>query len=231
MSLAFATVRILVDTFQAIAVTGLAVLPGALYTWSFEREVGNWGVSLSDRLLRFVGFSAMFHAVFALPEYLVWSRYLHQAVDGSSRFRNLIWEGAPLPWWLVLVPIAYVGLPMLAGFVTARGATRGARWTRFLVGPNPAPRAWDQLFWPNPSLTVRARLKNEIWIGGMFGAKSYAAGYPETQDLLLEDTYAMEPDGSFSQDEAGSPVSLGSGILIGWEDIRFLEVFPHMGES
>jgi hypothetical protein len=34
------------ETFQAIAVTVLAVLPGALYTWSFEREVGNWGVGL-----------------------------------------------------------------------------------------------------------------------------------------------------------------------------------------
>jgi hypothetical protein len=214
------------DTFQAIVVTGLAVLPGALYTWSFEREVGNWGVSLSDRLLRFVGFSSMFHALFSVPEFLVWSRYLHRPVDGSSGFRNLLWEGAALPAWLALVPIAYVGIPMIAGFMTARGTRRGARWPRFLIGRNPAPRAWDRLFWQDPAFLVRAQLRNESWVGGLFSADSYASGYPEPQDLLLEETYGMELDGSFSEGEDGDLVRLGSGILLSWEDVHFLEVFP-----
>jgi len=29
---------VVVDTFQAVAVFVLAVLPGALYTWAYERE-------------------------------------------------------------------------------------------------------------------------------------------------------------------------------------------------
>lgn len=50
------------DTFQAIAVFAVALLAGALYVWAFERQAGRWGIGLSDRLLRFVGGSVLFHA-------------------------------------------------------------------------------------------------------------------------------------------------------------------------
>ena len=43
------------NTFQALAVLLVALLPGALYVWSFERQAGRWGIGLSDRVLRFVG--------------------------------------------------------------------------------------------------------------------------------------------------------------------------------
>ncbi len=81
------------DTFEALAITTLAVLPGALFTWSFEREVGNWGAGLADRVYRFVGFSAMFHAVFAYPEYLLWTNYLHVADADGQGFHNAFSEG------------------------------------------------------------------------------------------------------------------------------------------
>jgi hypothetical protein len=217
------------DTFQAVAVTLLAVLPGALYTWSFEREVGNWGVSLSDRVLRFVGFSALFHAVLLFPEYLIWSHYIHKPTSTGS-YRNLVATGDELPWWLFLAPIVYVGVPMAVGFFTARGVFQGRRWPRLLVGPNPQPRAWDRLFWSSPAFLVRLRLKNDSWVGGLFGANSYAAGYPEPQDLLLETTYRMDGDGAFAQGSDGGLQDLGSGILVAWEDVHFLEVFQ-LGET
>jgi hypothetical protein len=40
-------------TLQALGVFLLALLPGAIYIWSFERVVGRWGIGLSDRVLRF----------------------------------------------------------------------------------------------------------------------------------------------------------------------------------
>jgi hypothetical protein len=222
-----------VDTFQAIAVTVLAVLPGGLYTWSFEREVGNWGVSLSDRILRFVGFSALFHAVFDYPEYLIWSHYIHRvtSLGGAARFENAVTDGGSLPWWLFFVPILYVALPMLAGYMTARSALARMPWTRFLVGPNPQPRAWDRLFSSTPSFVVRLRLTSETWLGGLFGAESYASGYPEPQDLLLETTYQMETDGSFAADAHGDFIDLESALLVSWEDVHFLEVFAPVPED
>lgn len=34
-----------VTTFEAIAVALVALLPGGLYVWGFERQVGNWGTA------------------------------------------------------------------------------------------------------------------------------------------------------------------------------------------
>ena len=52
------------DTFQALGVLVLALLPGALYVWSFEQLAGAWGIKLADRLLRFIGVSAVLHVTF-----------------------------------------------------------------------------------------------------------------------------------------------------------------------
>ncbi len=41
----------------------------------------------------------------------------------------------------------------------------------------------------------------------------------------------MEPDGSFAEGESGELVELGSGILVAWEDVEFLEVFPAAAEG
>jgi hypothetical protein len=37
--------RNMVNSFQAVAVLLLALLPGARYVWGFEREAGQWGIS------------------------------------------------------------------------------------------------------------------------------------------------------------------------------------------
>ena len=60
-------------SFQAAAVLAIELLPGAMYIWSFERQAGRWGIGLSDRVLRFVGASAIFHAFFAPASYWFWS--------------------------------------------------------------------------------------------------------------------------------------------------------------
>lgn len=216
------------DTLQALLITFIAVLPGALYTWAFEREVGRWGIGLSDRVLRFVGTSGLLLAAYAYPLYLLWTHYLHARVvtEEGVVFRNLVAEGASIPWWLFLVPVTYVGLPLALGTFGALAVNRG--WTRIarvVAGRDPAPRAWDFLFSPRPAGLVRARLKGtDGWVGGLFGGDSYAAGYPESpQDIYLERTYVVEADGSFARDAQGNPQELGSGILVRADDILHLE--------
>jgi hypothetical protein len=111
----------MLDTVTAFGVSLLAVLPGGLYIWSFERVVGRWGIGLSDRLLRLVATSAVFLSVLAYPAYLLWSEYLHQksVMDGKPIFVNRIAEGESLPWWLYVLPVADVALPFVPG--TSRG--------------------------------------------------------------------------------------------------------------
>lgn len=170
------------------------------------------------------------HVVFLYAWYEIWRSYLHVGEiqpDGSVLYRNLIWEGATVPWWLWLVPVAYVGLPLALGTFAGSSVHRRPFASRVLVGKDPAPRAWDYLFSPRPSGVVRIRFKAGGYIGGRFGKRSYAAGYPEEpQDLYLERTYAMRDDGAFVEgDDKGGYHEIGSGALIRWDEIEFLEFF------
>ena len=223
------------DTVEAFGVFLLAILPGALYVWSFERVVGRWGIGLADRLFRFAAASAVFLAIFAAPLYYLRAEFVHhRVVDADDRihFVNRVSDGEDLPWWLFAVPLAYVFIPAVAGTGVGHAvAAKSARWKsvgRVLVGRDPAPRAWDFLFSSRPSAVLRIKLKDGgAWLGGFFGESSYAAGYPEEpQDLFLEETYAMnQEDGSFVRDGQGRPVKLGSAVLLRWDEVLLVEVF------
>jgi hypothetical protein len=207
------------DSLQGVVVVAVAMLPGALYTWGFERIVGSWGAGLSDRLLRFVGVSAGFHVLWAPAELWIWDRYIR-----SGRL-----EAGDVPFGLWFVILAYFIVPLAAGTIVGRGTRRRRGWATWFTGPSPAPRAWDQLFSPGPDGWIRLRLRTGGWIGGAYsrhpsgGIGSYAAGYPDPQDLLLGDTAEVDPDsGEFLLDADGDPRMTGSAILIRWDQVEYL---------
>ena len=218
------------ETIETLAALVIAVLPGALHVWAVEREVGRWGVGLSDRLLRFIGTTALYQAVFAFPVYLVWTRVLHDQVstDGDGAFVNHLASGTA-PGWFWLVPVGYVALPILVGTLAAFSVNRWPRLSRILLGRNPAPTSWETLFTRQRGGIIRGRLKSDgRWVGGFFGPESYAAGYgEEPQDLLIERAYHLLDDGSFAEGESeGGYVELGSALLVRWEELDQLEFFP-----
>jgi hypothetical protein len=205
------------DTFQAVAVAAIALLPGALYVWAFERQAGRWGIGLSDRLLRFVGGSALFHAAAAPLTYWVWT---DQAPSARA--------SEPLTWWLWLLVLAYVGAPSVLGTVVGRGVRAEKPWTTWFTGPDPAPRGWDHLFGQKADGWVRLRMKSGGWLGGAFadanGRRSYAAGYPEPQDLYLAAAVELDQEtGAFVVDDDGNVPLLEGGLLVRWEEVEHLE--------
>lgn len=207
------------ETFEAIAVAVVAMLPGALYVWGFERQVGNWGIGLSDRLFRFFGTSALFHALIAPITYWLWATYVRSGEVGTGR---------PLPLWLWAIVLGYVAVPFLAGSRVGVGTRNGESWARVFTGPDPAPRAWDYFFASRPDGWVRLRLKSGVWIGGAYapsdgGLQSYAAGYPEPQDLFLAETVEVDPDTGEFLLVNGAPVFRETSLLIRWDEIEFLE--------
>lgn len=213
----------MINTLEALGVAVLALLPGALYTWSFEREVGAWGATFADRLFRFVGASAVFHAAMAWPSHLIYSNFVH-----SGR----IARGEALPAWMWFVPVGFVIVPILLGSFVGNSTYRRRRWTRFLVGRSPAPRAWDHLF-AAPDLTgwvIVHRKGDKSALAGTWAAshdgrrRSYAAGYPETQDLFLIDTVECDPGtGQILIDTEGAVQFRGISVLIRWDEIEYLE--------
>lgn len=215
----------MVDTFQAVAVVVIAVLPGALYTWAYEREDGAWEVALSDRLARFTGVSAVF-SVFTAP--LIYALYVQYRDHWTAG------DDVRVPVWTWFVYGSYVFVPALLGTLVGRAARHRWRWSRFFTGPSPAPRGWDALF-RSPALTgwLRLRLKDGVWIVGVWadpaddgGARpgSYAAGYPHTQDLYMVDTCEADPKtGDFYTDQDGNPLLRGIGVLVNWDQVTYAE--------
>jgi uncharacterized protein DUF6338 len=72
-----------VDTFEALAVLVLVVLPGASYLFTFERVAGAFGHNLADRIIRFITASAVLQALFAGPTYFLYQKFSERAVHGQ----------------------------------------------------------------------------------------------------------------------------------------------------
>jgi Family of unknown function (DUF6338) len=189
------------ETFQALVVTILAVLPGAVFVWAFEGRVGRWHTgkqaSFSDRVLRFVGSSAAFFAVYAYPAWLLWTHYFHYRVGKgpNARYQSVFTTNFHLPGWFFLLPLAYFLFPFVLGFTLgaiarrrlenrslhhAVGETPGGgavrmidNITNFVVGDQKPPRAWDYVFLrpAPPRVVVRIKLKgtDPNGIGGWVG--------------------------------------------------------------
>lgn len=207
------------ETFQALAVLTVALLPGALYVWAFERLAGAWEVRFSDRLLRFLGVSALLHAAFAPLSYWLWIEFVRSGRLAASDVSIGLWA----------VPLGYVAVPILAGSLVGGGTRKQARWAKLFTGPQPAPRAWDHLFASRPDGWIRLRLKSGVWLGGAYATlsakrRSYASGFPEDQDLFLVEGAQVDPEtGEFAFDEDGKPIMRLSGILIRWSEVEYLE--------
>jgi hypothetical protein len=212
-----------VSTFQALAVAVIAVLPGASYTFAYERIVGAFGVSLSDRLVRFAAASAIFHALLSGPEYLL---YREMITNGRLARAEVS------PWAFQALAVVYVFLPTAAGSTLGFGRQHGWRWVTWLTGTSPEPRAWDYL-WRRQGVTyvLRLKLKSGTWLGGFFGnipgsPTSYAAGYPEEQDIFLGLQVLIDAvSGEFVRTAAGEvqPVPGGSGLLIRWSEVEYID--------
>jgi hypothetical protein len=219
------------ETVQAVVVLFVVVLPGALYTWAFEREQGHWGIGLSDRLLRFIGVSVVFQLLFAAPLYLSDSVYAHHRIllGGSDYIEGLL--RAEDAQRIYAVAVTYVGIPIVAGIAAAAAVRSERPWlttlARAVVGRDPAPRGWDFVFSPRPAALIRGRLREtRVWVGGLFGADSYASGYPEEpQDIYLEAAYRMSENGEFEKDANDQPIPVGSGLLVRWSELESIEIF------
>lgn len=205
-------------TFEAVIAALVAVLPGALAVWGFERISGRWAIGLSDRLLRFLGISAVLHALAAPITYTLWREYFS---DGARTGVE------PLPLWLWAVALGYVVVPLALGSGLAWAGDNEASWTKWAVGNNPAPTAWDAVFSSQPTgAYVLMKLKSGRWVGGQFVEGSYVGGYPEPADIyLLRELKVDQSAEDFAVDAGGNHIQQGSyGLLVRWEEIEFLEV-------
>lgn len=218
----------MISTFQALFVAILAVLPGSLYTFALVNNGYGWAWRKDDaanQLIRFLGVSAAFHALFAPATYIAYRKIVtdHDITSGHVS----LW------WWPVL--LAYVAIPYGWGALTVRSrkwtqptANWYWRWLVRLVSlftgsSSPEPRAWDHVFSSASSGWIRLKLTNGDWKAGMWAQPSTASGYGEEQDLYLAEQVQLDDAGNFSVDEQAQPRLIGAGLLIRWSEVSFLE--------
>jgi uncharacterized protein DUF6338 len=210
-----------IDTFEALAVVGLAILPGASYTFTFERVAGSFGQNLADRVIRFIVASAVLQALFSGPTYLLYQKYV---LSGQAGRGQLEW------YWVWIASAAYVLLPAGLGLLVGWGRVHRKRWALRLTGPDLEPRAWDQM-WNRPvTALVRIKLKSGRWIGGIFertaaGKKAYAGGYPHDGDLYLTRLLEVNPEtGEYVKQKDETHTVVDRGLLIRWAEVEYLDI-------
>ena len=217
-------------TWTALLVLVAAVLPGAMFTYGFERRAGAFGVTLADRVLRFVAVSLLIDLLLAWPAYLLYRSGAAPPPWTAGRFA-VAWAAVGV---LLLTPAAAGGL---VGELYATRAARAGRRRRLLpaatearlldllVGRARAPRAWDHFLAQRPEAYLRVRTTDGRWLGGRFGAASRAATFPHDPDLYIEEAWPIADDGTFGDAPLGYPVYIASGT------IAYLEVVPGTPEE
>ena len=201
----------------AAALVLVALLPGAMFSWSFERWAGRFGIGLKDRALRFMGLSAVLLSLAAGPMYWVYANY---------------WEALaarePLPRWFWGLPILYISAPLVMGSLSGYAWKKNWPGARFIIGRDRAPRAWDHLFLDRSAAGIRCKLKSGTWIAGIYAEtdtdRPFASEYPEQQDLYLPVTLGIDPDtGRILTNDSSEPLILDPGVLVRWEELELLE--------
>jgi hypothetical protein len=222
------------DTVIGVLVLVVAVLPGLVYTITFERQASGFGVTLADRTLRFVAVSVIFHVLAGWLEYWVYRVTLADRGPILSGEFALLWLGVVL---LVAIP-ALVGTVIGGLYKTRRSRTgwslirrrlpanREQRLLRLILGPVPAPRAWDDFFSSRPDTYIRVRTTDGTLLAGLFANRSYAAGFPNSPDLLLEEAWRVSRETGELVEPLGYPLYVAAGQIAWLEIVR-----PEQGEK
>jgi hypothetical protein len=223
MSLVLGDRLVLPSSTVGLLILVAILLPGASYTWEFERQAGAYGVSLADRTFRFIAVSVFFHLLFGWLEYWLY----RVAFNGTHHFRAGQFAAAWVSILFITALPAMVGTVIGRLYVTQRKAgpykslnfVLESKPMRLLLGSERAPRAWDNLFCERPTFYVRLRTTDGAWLAGLFADQSYVGAYPNDADLYLEQAWSLD-----EKDMALGHGPLGYSLYIPANKIAWLEI-------
>ena len=95
-----------------------------------------------------------------------------------------------------------------------------AQWLRRLTRSttHPIPLSWDYIFSRGESLWMIFHLKNGKMVGGYFSSGSFASGYPDTQEIYVQEMWSLDEFGKFKK-----KIDRTAGGYIKAEDCDFIE--------
>ena len=191
-----------------ILVVVFFLIPGLNATWIIERLAGRTPLSGAERLFRAVAWSLFIYAL-ASP----WSLRLTHIV--AHRRGISPWE--PISGFALVEFVAPALVALCVVWFRRVDWFKGL--LRRLTRVDSRWRSWDVAFSSEGPFFIRAKLKSGERVGGLFGGpSSFASGYPEPQEVFLEQAWSL--------DDVGTPVEPlpGSrGLLVRQDDVEVLE--------
>jgi len=190
------------------------VLPGVVYQMVRERWRGTvpGEVNIGERVLRAIVSSLVldvFYLIVAGPELVQLVAGYPEGTSGGI-LRGI--SQHPRVAGLVAA-VLFLAVPSLTAFAVSSWKQRHLP-AKVLI----TPTAWNHAFRKRTSCYVRARLKDGSWVGGWYGNNSYATGYPQPPELLVETAWRMNSDGSFRE-----KCEQITGLYINGDNIDVLE--------
>ncbi len=84
---------------------------------------------------------------------------------------------------------------------------------------HPVPMSWDYVFSKGKSYWIIFHLKNGKKIGGYYSTDSFASGYPDTQEIYVQELWQLDELGRFRQ-----KVGRTAGGYFKTEECDFIEL-------
>ena len=177
------------ETFQAVMMLILFLVPGYLWWWTesqlvyVDRRLG-WEKFAFGLLVR----SSVVYLPYASFLYRGWENKIYASEPWLTSLAALI--------FLVLLPIAF---GFFAGVIRQRGWV-GQWLNRIKVRSfekHHAPSAWDALFSELPQCWVVVTLKNGGKVSGFFGVGSHVSSDPENRDIYISQVLVADATGKW----------------------------------
>jgi hypothetical protein len=114
------------------------------------------------------------------------------------------------------------GAPVLIGLAIPQivESKRGRKVRERFRLMHPIPKAWDYFFRLGTPCWVVATMKDGHVLAGWYGVNSFASSFPAEEDLYLEKTCNLSPEGRILQVKEFS-----HGAIIRMEHVQLLEMY------
>jgi hypothetical protein len=172
----------------------LTIIPGFVYQIALTSRRGPTPEErvLGVRILRALAMSAVLAIIYLA---VLGSTIIDQATHPLATITSHpVRTAASLFVLIFLIPWALAWLKHFAQTVWVYRSKFRARLRTY----DPTPTAWDFAFDHADAGFVRALTKDGHWLGGYFGAKSFATSHPEAREIFIEQAYAIDNDGKFN---------------------------------
>lgn len=178
------------------------VVPGFISLKTYELLFPRAPKKSADQLIDAIAYSSVNYALLLWP---IFEIELHDVRSTSPTLYILFYV-----FVLLLAPILWACL------------LRKLRTTKFIqkTMPHPTAKPWDYVFGQLKPYWIIVTLKDGKQIAGRYGKLSFASSSPANEQIYLQETWKLKPNGGFDRARVDS-----AGIIILSSDIVTVEFF------